>query len=34
VDDNEMEIKGNIQKNVGNVQATVGDLKEELKKNH
>ncbi len=32
VGNDELEVKGNIQKNVGKVQAGVGDLKEEMKK--
>jgi uncharacterized protein YjbJ (UPF0337 family) len=30
--DKELEIEGNIQKNVGKVQAGVGDVKEDIKK--
>lgn len=29
--DEEMEVKGNIQKNVGKAQAGLGDLKEDIK---
>lgn len=32
VGNRELEVKGNIQKNVGAVQASVGDAKEHLKK--
>lgn len=30
--DKELEVEGNIQKNVGKVQAGVGDVKEDIKK--
>ncbi|CRI67243.1 conserved hypothetical protein [Thiocapsa sp. KS1] len=30
--DKELEVEGNIQKNIGKVQAGVGDLKEDIKK--
>ena len=30
--DTELEIEGNIQKNLGKVQAGVGDVKEDIKK--
>ena len=32
VGDKEMEVEGNIQKNIGKAQAGVGDLKEDIKK--
>ena len=32
VGNKEVEIKGNVQKNAGKVQATAGDLKEDIKK--
>jgi uncharacterized protein YjbJ (UPF0337 family) len=32
LDDKEMEIEGNVQKNVGKVQSGFGDLKEDIKK--
>jgi uncharacterized protein YjbJ (UPF0337 family) len=32
MNDKEMEIKGNVQKNVGKTQAGLGDAKEEVKK--
>jgi uncharacterized protein YjbJ (UPF0337 family) len=32
VGDEEMEAEGNIQKNIGKVQAGVGDLREDIKK--
>ncbi len=32
LDDGELEIKGNVQKNVGKVRAGMGDLKEDIKK--
>ena len=32
LDDEDMEIRGNVQKNAGKVRAGVGDLKEEIKK--
>ncbi|MDO9104777.1 MAG: CsbD family protein [Methylovulum sp.] len=34
IDDEEMEIKGKVQKNVGKGQAGYGDVKEEIKKGH
>ncbi|WP_333875344.1 CsbD family protein [Methylobacter sp.] len=34
LDDDELEQKGNVQKNVGKVRAGMGDLKEDIKKNH
>ncbi|HSO81343.1 CsbD family protein [Thiocapsa sp.] len=30
--DTELEVEGNVQKNLGKVQAGVGDLKEDIKK--
>lgn len=30
--DKELEVEGNVQKNLGKVQAGVGDLKEDIKK--
>jgi uncharacterized protein YjbJ (UPF0337 family) len=30
--DKELEVEGNIQKNLGKVQAGVGDIKEDVKK--
>jgi uncharacterized protein YjbJ (UPF0337 family) len=33
LDNDEMELKGNLQKNVGKVKAGFGDLKEDIKKN-
>jgi uncharacterized protein YjbJ (UPF0337 family) len=32
LDDKEMEIEGNVQKNVGKVQTGIGNLKEDIKK--
>ena len=32
LDDDDMELEGNVQKNVGKVQAGFGDLKEDIKK--
>jgi len=32
VGDEELEAEGNVQKNIGKVQAGVGDLKEDIKK--
>ena len=32
VGNEELEVKGNIQKNLGKVQAGVGDIKEDIKK--
>lgn len=31
LDNKEMEVKGNIQKNVGKIQAGLGDAKEDIK---
>ncbi len=33
LDDEELELEGNIQKNIGKAKAGFGDLKEDLKKN-
>ncbi|SDX01002.1 CsbD family protein [Thiocapsa roseopersicina] len=30
--DKELEVEGNVQKNLGKIQAGVGDLKEDIKK--
>ncbi|WP_262966604.1 CsbD family protein [Methylobacter psychrophilus] len=32
LDDKDMEIKGNVQKNIGKVQSDFGDFKEDIKK--
>lgn len=32
LDDKELEVKGNIQKNIGKAQAGLGDAKEDIKK--
>lgn len=32
LDDDELELKGNVQKNIGKVCAGFGDLKEDIKK--
>jgi uncharacterized protein YjbJ (UPF0337 family) len=32
LDDKDMEVEGNLQKNVGKVQAGFGDIKEDIKK--
>jgi uncharacterized protein YjbJ (UPF0337 family) len=32
LDDESLEVDGNVQKNVGKVQAGLGDLKEDIKK--
>lgn len=34
MDDEELEVKGKIQKNVGKGRAGYGDAKEQVKKNH
>jgi len=33
LNDDQMELEGNLQKNVGKVRAGFGDLKEDIKKN-
>ncbi len=32
LDDDEMELEGNVKKNIGKIQAEFGDLKEDVKK--
>ncbi|MEQ1620431.1 MAG: CsbD family protein [Methylococcales bacterium] len=34
LDDDELELEGNIQKNVGQARSSFGDLKAEIKKNN